>query len=95
MSSEKGLQPVLVTTAHRGVFAGLLSKDQDWSQKTLTLKSAKMAIRWGTTKGVMQLAKDGPPNDSLIGAEADIPVLHDVTAIFLLTPEAWEKWKTV
>lgn len=86
------LKPVLVTTAHKGVFAGLVPEDADLSAKTLALKDARMAIYWGTTRGVMELAHTGPTPSSRISLPADIPVLHDVTAVFAITPEAWAKW---
>lgn len=86
-------RPVLVTTAHRGVFAGLIDDDQDINAKTMPLKSAKMAIYWGTTKGLMELCDTGPTKTSRISAPADIPALHDITAIFDISAEAWEKWQ--
>jgi len=86
------LRPYLVTTVHRGVFAGLIPADADLTQKTLALKSARMAISWGTTKGVMQLCDTGPTGSSRISAPADIPVLHDVTGVFAITDAAWAKW---
>ena len=86
--------PVLVTTQHRGVFAGLIPDDQDLTAKSMALQSARMAIKFGTTRGLMQLAETGPTGNSRISAPADIPVLHDITAIFAITPEAWEKWTT-
>lgn len=92
MTTTENLKPILVTTKHRGVFAGLVPEDSDLSASTLSLKDARMAIRWGTTKGVMQLAETGPTSNSLISATADIPVLHDVTSVFVITPKAWEKW---
>ena len=87
------MKPVLITTLHRGVFAGLIEDDQDINAKSMPLKKAKMAIRWGTTRGVMQLANTGPTPDSKISLPADIPALHDITAVFLITNEAWEAWK--
>lgn len=86
------MKPVLVTTQHRGVFAGLVPANQDMTARTLALTSAKMAIYWGTTRGVMELAQTGPNKNSKISLAADIPALHDVTAIFTITPEAWAKW---
>lgn len=83
---------VLVTTAHRGVFAGEIADDQDLSVKAMPLKNARMAIRFGTTKGLMQLAETGPTSSSRISAPADIPMLHDITAIFAVTEEAWTAW---
>lgn len=85
------MKPVLITTQHRGVFAGLVPDDQDMTARTVALKSARMFIYWGTTKGVMELAETGPTEKSRISATADIPALHDVTAIFTITPEAWAK----
>ena len=94
MNEVKPMKPVLITTEHRGVFAGLITDDQDVTAKSMPLKSARMAIYWGTTKGVMQLAETGPTEKSKISAAADIPVLHDITAIFDITDAAWEKWQS-
>ena len=90
--TEMTTKAVLVTTQHRGVFAGLVPADQDMTARTMALSAAKMAIYWGTTKGVMQLAETGPTSKSRISAAADIPALHDVTAIFTITDKAWAKW---
>jgi len=86
------MKQVLVTTAHRGVFAGQIEDDQDLSVKAMPLFNARMAIKFGTTKGVMQLAETGPTSASKISAPADIPMLHDITAIFAVTEEAWGAW---
>jgi hypothetical protein len=61
---------------------------------SMPLKSARMAIYWGTTKGVMQLAETGPTSKSKISATADVPMLNDITAIFAITDEAWSKWQS-
>lgn len=90
--SEKTTIPVLVTTKHRGVFAGLVPADTDLCEPTLSLTEARMAIYWGTTKGVMELAETGPTGKSRISAKADIPILHDVTAVIRITDVAWAKW---
>lgn len=87
------MKPVLVTTAIKGVFAGLIPVDQDMTARSMPLKSAKMAIYWGTTKGFMQLAVTGPTETSRISAEADIPMLHDITALCEITDEAWAAWR--
>jgi len=88
------MKAILVTTKHRGVFAGLVPDDQDLAAKTIRLKDARMAIRWGTTRGLLQLAETGPTDKSLISAPAEVPVLHDITAVFAITTAAWEKWLT-
>ena len=85
------MRPVIVCTEYRGVFFGLAD---DTSGDTVKLKDARMAIYWGTTKGVMELAHTGPTEDSRIGAPADIEV-RKVTAVFEVTKEATKKWQTV
>ena len=87
------MKQVLITTEHRGVFAGEINDKQDLKATSMPLKNAKMAIRWGTTRGVMELADTGPTGKSKISAQADIPMLHAITAILKITPEAWEQWK--
>ena len=94
-NSRKGTSmQVLVTTQHRGVFAGEIDEGQDLAAKAMPLKNARMAIRFGTTRGLHQLAATGPTAESRISAPADIPMLHDITAIFTITDEAWAKWQT-
>ena len=86
------MKAILVTTEHRGVYFGLVEDDTDLNQRTMFLKDARCAIQWHTTKGVAELASDGPNERSKIGAKADIPALHDITAIWSVTDEAKEKW---
>jgi hypothetical protein len=89
---ETIMKPVLITTVHRGVFAGLISETQDLSAKSMPLQQAKMAIYWGTKRGVMELACIGPNSNSKISLPANIPMLNDITAIFEITENAWKKW---
>ena len=86
------MKPILVTTEHRGVFAGLVLDNQDLDARTMRLEDARCAIYWGTTKGVVQLAHTGPTGTSRIGSPATLEALHDITAVWAITPEAWEKW---
>lgn len=88
------MKPVLITTEYRGVFAGLIDDNQDLSARAMPLKEARMAIYWGTTKGVMELCDTGPTSKSRISAVADIPMLHGVTAVFALSEGAWSKWQS-
>ena len=81
-------RPVIICTEHRGVFYGYAT---DTSGDVVKLARAKMAIYWGTTRGVMELAHTGPTSKSRISAPADIEV-RKVTAVFDVTPEAEEKW---
>lgn len=87
------MKPVLLTTEYRGVFVGLIEDDQDLTARSMPMKDAKMAIYWGTDRGVMQLAETGPTTKSRISAAADIPMLHGITAVFEVTDEAWAKWQ--
>ena len=87
------MKPILVTTKHKGVFAGLVPEDQDLNATTMRLESARCAIYWGTTKGVAELADSGPTKKSRIGAPADLEALHDITAVWSITEEAWKKWE--
>lgn len=91
----EAMKPVLVTTQYRGVFAGLISEGQDLKETSFGLKSARMAIYFGTTRGLMELAETGPTAKSKISAPADIPILHDITAVFAITEKAWDRWQSV
>lgn len=87
------MKSILITTQHRGVFFAQVEDSADLTQRTLTnLKNCRMAIYWSTTKGVMELASDGPNKGSRIGAPADLDVIHDVTAVFNVTPKAEAAW---
>ncbi|MCP4900080.1 MAG: hypothetical protein GY906_24180 [bacterium] len=88
------MKPVLITTEYRGVFAGLIPDDQDLKARSMPLNEARMAIYWGTTKGVMELCETGPTDQSKISSKADIPMLHGIAAVIAITAEAWEKWQT-
>jgi hypothetical protein len=83
----------LITTAHRGVFAGEIDDHQDLSSKAMPVRNARMAIRFGTTRGLLELAETGPTSNSRISAPADIPMLHDITAVFAISDAAWSKWQ--
>lgn len=82
-------RPVIVCTSYRGVFFGYAA---DTSGDVIRLKRARMAIYFGTTRGVMQLAETGPTDKSKISARADIEI-RSITAVLEVTPEATEKWE--
>jgi len=82
-------RPVIVCTTYRGVFYGIAT---DTNGDRIHLKQAKMAIYWGTTRGVMELAETGPTAKSKISAPADIEV-RSITAVIECTEEAAEKWR--
>lgn len=80
---------VLVTTTHKGVFFGYATQT---SGDVINLKRARMAIYWGTTKGLMQLCHTGPTASSKVSAPADIE-LRGITAVFEIAPEALAVWE--
>jgi hypothetical protein len=82
-------RPVIVCTEHRGVFFGYAT---DTKGSTIELKKARMAIYFGTTRGVMELAETGPTSKSKISARADIEI-RKVTAVFEVSAEATKKWE--
>lgn len=82
-------RPVIVCTEYRGVFFGYAA---DTAGDTVKLTAAKMAIRFGTTRGVLELANTGPTPSSKISMSADI-LLHKVTSVLEVTPAAEKAWK--
>jgi hypothetical protein len=88
-TDEKAGRPVIVCTKHRGVFFGYA---RDTTGDRIHLRSARMAIYFGTQRGVMQLAETGPTSASKISARADIEV-RKVTAIFEVTEHATKAWE--
>ena len=88
-AKEAKSRPVIICTEHRGVFFGYAS---DTSGDVIHLERARMAIYWGTTRGVMELAEVGPNAKSKISARADIEV-RKITAVFEVAPSAVEAWE--
>ena len=84
-------RPVIVTTAHRGVFFGYATKtDGD----TIALKRSRLCVYWSADcKGFMGLAANGPTKTCRAGPAADI-TLRNITAVLEVTStdavKAWE-----
>jgi hypothetical protein len=87
--AKKKERPVIVCTEFRGVFFGYA---EDTSADRFALKRARMAIYFGTTRGVMELAETGPTEKSKVSARADIEV-RKITAVFEVTPAAAAAWE--
>lgn len=83
-------RPVIVCTEYRGVFFGYSA---DTTGDVVHLTRARMAIYFGTTRGVMELAETGPTKKSRISARADIEV-RKVTAVFEVSAAAVDKWES-
>jgi len=92
MAKEKTVaaRPVVVTTAHRGVFFGY-AEATDGEQIKLT--GSRLCLYWSAdVKGFMGLAANGPTKGCTIGPPADI-TLRNITAVLEVTPEAEQAWK--
>lgn len=83
-------RPVMVTTAHRGVFFGYADETDG---EIVRLKRARLCIYWSAdVKGFMGLAATGPSKSCKIGPPADID-LRAITAVVSVTPDAVTKWE--
>ena len=92
MATKKASEeiPVIVTTAHRGVFFGYAT---DVDGETIDLKRARLCIYWSKdVKGFMGLASGGPTATCRIGPPADIK-LRNITAVLDVTPDAVKAWE--
>jgi uncharacterized protein DUF6948 len=84
-------RPVLVTTAHRGVFFGYADKTDG---ETIALKKARLCVYWSAdVKGFMGLAATGPSSTCRIGPPADI-TLRSITAVAEVLPKAVVAWES-
>ncbi len=89
MKTTKEERPVIVTTAHRGVFFGYAT---DTTGETIFLKQSRLCLYWSADlRGFMGLATSGPSNSCKIGPSADI-TLRAITAVLEVTPVAEKKW---
>ena len=89
-STKAKARPVIVTTEHRGVFFGYAD---DTRGATIDLQNARMAIRFGTTKGLMELAETGPTASSKISARAPKIEIRKITAVIEVSAAAAEAWE--
>jgi hypothetical protein len=85
------LRPVLVTTAHKGVFFGYAEKtDGD----TIALKDARNCVYWSSDlKGFLGLAAFGPSATCRVGPKADLE-LRNITSVAAVSPEAVTRWES-
>ena len=83
-------RPVVVTTAHRGVFFGWATNTEG---ETIALKRSRLCLYWSPdVKGFMGLAANGPSSSCRIGPPADI-TLRNITAVLEVTPQAAQRWE--
>jgi hypothetical protein len=89
MAKEKDI-PLVVTTAHRGVFFGY---GRLTTNKTIRLTNVQMCVRWSEdVRGVVGLAANGPTKGCRIGPPAPAMTLTDVTGVMEASEKAAEAW---
>lgn len=90
--SESNYRPVVVTTAHRGVFVGYTSDPPD--AEVITLLRGRMVVYWPSeVHGVLGLAVRGPLEGSRVSSAVRSITLRNVTAVIEATDEAATQWE--
>ena len=85
------MQPLIVTTEHRGVFFGYGEVSDG---KIIRLERARMCIYWPVTNhGVVGLASKGPESGAKVGPAAPAITLQGVTAVLEVTDAAVKAWE--
>ncbi|ATG88187.2 hypothetical protein CA606_20035 [Caulobacter vibrioides] len=78
---------LVLVVADRGfVWVGETVTTPDWVE----IKNARCVRRWGTTKGLNQLAIEGPQSSTQLDAPADLKVSRK--ALIAIIPCEAEKW---
>ena len=90
MSAKKS-QPLVVTTAHRGVFFGYgVPSDA----QTIRIERARMVVYWSAdVRSVLGLAANGPSNACKVGPAVQGVTLRDVTSVIECSEEATKKFE--
>ena len=87
-------KPVVVTTAHRGVFFGYID-GQPTDAPTIRIERARMCVYWSSDmKGVLGLAAIGPSAGCKIGPAVPALTLREVTSVMEASEAAAKKWET-
>lgn len=83
--------PVLVTTAHRGVFFGYTD---DPSADVVILKRARNCVYWDVgTRGFMGLASRGPTGACRVGPSVEEIRLYAITSVVKVSDAAVAAWE--
>ena len=91
MSENSELRPVVVTTAHRGVFVGYTTDPSD--AEIVRLERGRMVVYWSeSTRGVVGLAAKGPGAGSRVSPPATIS-LRNITSVIEAREQAAEAWE--
>jgi hypothetical protein len=84
-------RPVLVTTAHRGVFFGYAT---DTSGPTIRLTRCRNVLYWGqAVRGFLGLAVNGPDETCRVGPAAEATELRNITSVSEVSPEAIQRFE--
>jgi len=92
--NEMQSKPLMVTTAHRGVFFGY-GVVPPKGETNITLTTARMCVKWSSDmRGVFGLAAQGPSKMCRIGPA--VPSLHllDVTSVTEVSDSAAKAWES-
>lgn len=85
---------VLVTTEHRGVFAGYVNGTWKPEDTVIELTEAQMCVYWSADiGGVLGLAASGPSKQCRISPAVPKMTLQAVTSVTECTDVAVEAWK--
>lgn len=91
VAKRSNSRPVIVTTAHRGVFFGYAD---DIDGETIALKRARLCIYWSADmRGFMGLAAMGPSASCKVGPAADI-TLRNITSVLDVNADAVRRWES-
>jgi hypothetical protein len=81
----------VITTSHRGVFAGYLEGEPTKERAVIT--QGRCCLHWRDTRGFIGLAVNGPNDLCRVSPAAPRLELHDVTSVVTCTDEAREAWE--
>lgn len=91
MSKKNGAVPLVVTTAHRGVFFGYGTPT---TESIIRIEKARMCVYWSAgVRSVLGLAANGPDKSCKIGPAVPAITLRDVTSVMEVSVEAAAKWE--
>ncbi len=92
-TKEIALRPVLVTTAHRGVFFGYLGSEYKAGDSTAILTNPRNCLYWSKQcGGFMGLAANGPVGDSRVGACPSRSEIRNITSVTDVSEAAAKVW---
>ena len=83
---EHGLKIVVLDKGF--VYIGIVTTDGEW----VHISNAHNIRRWGTTRGLGQLALTGPTSDTKLDAAGDIQApFHALQHLIAVKAEKWER----